>query len=376
LRLEQLGFSPSQIGWCCATQAIGSLIAPLVAGQIADRWLAAEKCLAFGAVVAAGVLWLLASLTTPGAVFAASLLFWLVMAPSLTLCASIGFSHLKDPAREFGRVRMWGTVGWVAPSWLMGLWLAESDAWSPVKAWLGQPNAELADAFHFAAILAILFGLYALTLPHTPPRKTQGAAPLAAIRALRSRSFFVYAFCTFGICVALPFHTQVSPLLLENLNVPAAWIPPLLTIAQGSEMLSLFALPAVYSRIGARATMRLGLLAAVLTLTGLMLGSPLGVVIAGLSLYGFCISFYLVVGQMFLNQRSPEGVRSSAQALHSSLCGIGLLVGNVLIGEVRTIFGERFAPTYAVAAGLAAVLFVVFMVGFPRAESPASRTSS
>jgi predicted MFS family arabinose efflux permease len=268
---------------------------------------------------------------------------------------------------------MWGTVGWVAPSWLMGLWLAESDVWSPLAAWLGQPQAELADAFRFAAILSIAFGLYALTLPHTPPRNSQGAAPLAAIRALKGRGFLVYAFCTFGVCVALPFHTQVTPLLFESLKVPAAWIPPLLTIAQGSEVLSLFALPVVYARIGARATMRLGLAAAVLTLTGLMLGSPLGVVIAGLSLYGFCISFYLVVGQMFLNQRAPEGVRSSAQALHSSLCGIGLLVGNVLIGEVRTLFGERFAPTYAVAAGLAAVLFVVFMFGFPRGEARVSR---
>ena len=376
LRLKQLGFSPTEIGWCCATQAIGSLIAPLIAGHIADRWCAAEKCLALAAFAAAGSLWSLATLTTPAAVFAVSLAFWLVMAPSLTLCSSIGFSHLKNTSDQFGRIRMWGTVGWVAPGWLMGIWLAESDLWSPWLNWLRpeDPKPELADAFRFAAILAIVFGLYALTLPHTPPRESKGAAPLAAIRALRGRAFLIYAICTFGVCVALPFHTQVSPLLLEHLNVPAARIPPLLTVAQASEILSLFALPIVYSRIGARATMRLGLLAAVLTLTGLMLDSPLGLAIAGLSLYGFCISFYLVVGQMFLNQRSTDGVRSSAQALHSSLCGLGLLVGNVLIGEVRSWFNEGFPPTFAVAAGLAVVLFVVFTVGFPRPDAPVSAT--
>ena len=40
-RLEQLGLTPEQIGAVCATQALGALLAPLVAGQFADRWVAA-----------------------------------------------------------------------------------------------------------------------------------------------------------------------------------------------------------------------------------------------------------------------------------------------------------------------------------------------
>jgi predicted MFS family arabinose efflux permease len=122
--------------------------------------------------------------------------------------------------------------------------------------------------------------------------------------------------------------------------------------------------------------MRLGLLATIVTLSGLMIGRPLGVAVAGLALYGFCISFYLVVGQMFLHQRSRDDIRSSAQALHSVLCGMGLLVGNVLIGQVRSGFGGAFPPTYAIAAALAVLLFGVFIIGFPRDEKSAACRSA
>jgi MFS family permease len=366
LRLQQLGFSATEMGWCCATQAFGSLLAPLLAGQIADRWIAAEKCLAWAAFVGAGLLWLLAGLTTPATVFAVSLFFWLLMAPSLTLSSAICFAHVRDARRDYGRIRMWGTIGWVAPGWLLGFWLADTDFWSPTIAWFrpDQPHPELADAFRFAAGLAVLFGLYSLTLPHTPPRKTPGAAPLAAIRALRGRAFFVYAFCTFGVCTALPFHTQVTPLLLKSLDVSPAWIPPALTIAQASEIGSLFLLPLIVGRLGVRGAMRFGLAAAVLTLSSLMIGWPLAFVLGGMTLYGLCVSCYLVVGQMYLNQRSRDDVRSSAQAVQSVLCGIGLLVGNLLAGQVRVWVSGSFMPTFAVAAGLALVLLFVFAIGF------------
>jgi predicted MFS family arabinose efflux permease len=374
LRLKELGFSPTEIGWCCATQAIGSLLAPLIAGQIADRWFAAERCIAVCSFLAAGLFWLLATLTSPAAVFAASLSLWLLLAPTTTLSTATCFTHLRDPRHEFGRVRMWGTVGWVLPGWLLGFWLAEGGILNRLVSWLGlgHPLPELADAFRLAAILAAVFGLYAFTLPHTPPRKGTGVtAPLAALRLLRGRAFFVYALCTFGICAALPFSSQVTPLLLDNLGVPKAWIPRLLTLAQASEVASLFVLPGVLRRLGVRGTMRLGLAAAVATLGGLALGRPVGLVLGALALYGLCISCYLVAGQMFLNHGARADIRASAQGLHSVLCGLGLLVGNLLVGEVRTWFAAEFAPTYAVGALLAAALLAVFALFFPREAPPA-----
>src|SRR5205823_119688 len=73
LRLQELHFTPVEIGWVCATQALAGLFAPLFAGQVADRWWPAERCLAVCAAFAGTLLWLLSELTGPAAVFATSL---------------------------------------------------------------------------------------------------------------------------------------------------------------------------------------------------------------------------------------------------------------------------------------------------------------
>src|SRR5439155_12365171 len=79
LRLQELHFTPVEIGWACATQALAGLAAPLLAGQVADRWWPAERCLAVCAAAAGVLLWLLSELTSPAAVFAASFGTWLFL---------------------------------------------------------------------------------------------------------------------------------------------------------------------------------------------------------------------------------------------------------------------------------------------------------
>ena len=53
LHLKERGFTPAETAWCCATAAMGALLAPLPWGQIADRWLAAQKCISLCSASAA-----------------------------------------------------------------------------------------------------------------------------------------------------------------------------------------------------------------------------------------------------------------------------------------------------------------------------------
>src|SRR5208337_1547874 len=107
LRLQELEFTPMELALASSTQALANLVAPLAAGQVADRWWPAERCLTVCSFLAAVILWLMASLTTPLTVFLASLAFWLVMVPVQTLGTSLSFAHLSAPERDFGPVRMW-----------------------------------------------------------------------------------------------------------------------------------------------------------------------------------------------------------------------------------------------------------------------------
>ena len=127
LRLQELRFTPVQMGWAYGTQAAAALIAPLVAGQIVDRWFPAQLCLACCAFLAGVFAWHLAGLTDPLAVCLCSLAFWLVMHPAGMMATTLCFTHLRLPERDFGPVRLWGTIGWMAPCWLLGYWFENPD---------------------------------------------------------------------------------------------------------------------------------------------------------------------------------------------------------------------------------------------------------
>src|SRR5204863_1220676 len=104
-------------------------------------------------------------------------------------------------------------------------------------------------------------------------------APLAALRLLGDASFTVYWLCCLGVCVTLPFTTQVTPLLLEHLGIPRPWLSPTLTLGQGTEIVSLALLPMLLLRLEVRGTMLLGLAAWAVFLAVLTLGEPRWLVI-------------------------------------------------------------------------------------------------
>lgn len=378
VRLQQLKFTPVEIGWTCATQALASLVAPLAAGQIADRWQPPERCLAICAFWAAGMLWITARLTAPSAVFWGCFATWIGMAPAITLSTSVAFAHLARPERDYGSVRLWGTVGWVVPGWVLGYWFQNPPPIQFLLRWLlsNAPESELADIFRLAAMLAAAVGFYALTLPPTPPQRESRywLAPLAALHLLRERNFAVVALVCLGWCLTVPFTSQVTPLLLHARGIPNAWLPQVLTIGQAAEIGGLAVLPILFFRLGQRGTMLLGLSTWTLMLVILGWAEPLPLVAGSLLFSGLCVCCFLVSSQVFVNHRAPIDVRASAQALLSFFNGVGMLAGNLLVGFVRREVNGTFRPTYTVGAAIGLILVIVFFFGFdPDADDKAHR---
>ncbi len=352
--LQHLRFTPLQIGWCFATYALGSLAAPLLAGQLADRWLPAERCVALFGLIAGVLLWLLPGTTDPLAVFLLTLAAWLVFVPAITLCASLSFAQLPNPERDYGGVRLWGTAGWLLPCLGFGFWFTV-------------PGRDLADTFRLAGVLAFALAGYALTLPTTPPLPRPASAflaPLAALRLFRDRSFAVYCAASLGLYITIAFGAQLNPLLLKQLGFDLSVVAPLLTLPQWVEIATLTLLPMCLLRLGQRGTMLLGMMAWVLALAGLTLGQPVWLAVAALGGYGVCVPCFLVAGQLFVNRSAAGDVRASAQGLLTFGNGIGQLIGNVLVGAVRQAFDGAFVPTYATALALGGVLLLTFLIGF------------
>jgi len=123
------GMPLSDVGWIFAIGAVGAIVAPFLAGQIADRWLNTEKYLGISHILGAVLIWQLASITTFWGFFWFSFAYSVIYSPTISLTNSLSFHHIPDRDRDFGRVRVWGTVGWIAAGIVMGHWLLAS--WTP-----------------------------------------------------------------------------------------------------------------------------------------------------------------------------------------------------------------------------------------------------
>jgi hypothetical protein len=363
LHLNGLGFGPRTVAACCATQALAGVLTALLVGQAADRWVAPERCLAVCSVAAGVVLLLMPSLTGVVPVFAGTLVFWLLASPILLLGTTISFAHLRRPDRQFGSVRLWGTIGWALPGWLL---LGAALAGLPAQ------GCGCAGLFRAGALFAFVLAGFALTLPPTKPRPaaTRRPAPVAALRLLRGRTFAVHCLCSFGVSLTWPFSTQATPMLLRDIGVPQEWLCPTLSLAQFVEVLGLFALPFLLRRLGVRGTMLAGLAAWTAALVVLAAGSPAWLVIASLGLNGVCVSGFFVGGQVYLNRQVPGDLRASAQALLTFVNGGGLLVGHLLVGVLRWYSGDVLPQVFAIGAAITVAITVAFWLGFR--ERPAS----
>jgi hypothetical protein len=284
------------------------------------------------------------------------------------LGAAIGFAHLKHPERQYGPVRMWGTVGWMASAWMVSYWFKDPDWLCQLVGWLRPdlPLSERADLFRVGGLMSFVLASYTLTLPHTPPRPSDDGrlAPLAALQMLRGRQFFVFSLCFFGVCVTFPFGTQGTPLLLRRFHINEADLPALLTISQATEVCCLGLLPLLLRCLGVRGTVLVGMTALTAYLSVQALASSPLLVAGSLGFNGLVIAGVFVGGQVFLNSRVHDGLRASVQSLLTFINGLGLLFGNLLFGALRRWAGGELQPAFAVGAVIMSLLVVVFVFGF------------
>jgi MFS family permease len=369
LHLDQLGFSPEQTAWASSTNAIGLLFAPLLWGQLADRWMASERCISLCALCTFLILWFLAGSTSPPTVFCLSVLVWFFLNPINGLSSSLVFRQLEHPERDFGRIRLWGTIGWAAASWCVTLWLK-------TRAWLGMEPGQLSDSLRLGGLAGLFVAVYALTLPHTPPHAPSDDspgprglvrlidAPVRALALFRDRTVVVFCACYFVLYVTYPFTQQLNPLLLKKIGIDAAILPVCLTIAQSSEVLFLALLPMLLRRRGMKVTMMLGGSAWTLGLILLGVGSPVWLVLAALGSHGIFICCFVVAGQVFVNRQATHDIRATAQGLLLFVSGSGLFLGHMLVGWIRDWTADDFHLAYAIAAVMSSFAVFAFYLGF------------
>ena len=260
------GLPAGDIGQLFTIGAVGALFAPFIAGQVADRWFNTEKFLAISHVVGAFLVWQLAVVETYNELLVYSILYSLVYAPTLPLTNSLALHHLEDRDRDFPKVRVWGTVGWIAVGIGVGQWIARRYAPEMVDAGKG-------DALKLSAILGVVMGLFCLTLPKTPPQpgkeKFAPNAVLAAIaKGWRKNPLFWLFVIAFPVSCVHQFYFVRTDGFLTDLRLSSPGIRKvfgaggggLMTIGQMTEIAVLAAMPLFAGRFSRKSLLATGLL--------------------------------------------------------------------------------------------------------------------
>lgn len=365
-----LGASGGQIGLAFSTQSWGAIIAPFVIGLIADRWFNAERILAVLHLLGSVLLYQLYQAADFSAFYPYVLAYMVVYMPTLALVNSVAFRQMQEPARQFSRIRVWGTVGWI----VAGVVISMVFAWDSAQAIAG---GALRNTFLMSAIASLLLGLYSFTLPRTAPLHTRGeqrglrqALGLDALGLLKDRSYLMFFLASILICIPLAFYYQnANPFLAEiGIANPTAKM----AIGQVSEVLFMLLLPLFITRFGIKMALLVGMLAWILRYVLFAYGSSgeaVTMLLIGIALHGVCYDFFFVSGQIYTDAKTPERFRSSAQGLITlATYGLGMLVGFWVAGKVTDHYAlaaqHDWKSIWLFPAAFAAVVFVGFLLTF------------
>ncbi len=382
---EYKGFSGQQAGTLFGVAAIGALIAPFLAGQIADRWFATEKFLGLSHILGAILIWFLPNLASFQSILIFGLLYSIVYSPTLSLTNAIAFHHIPNRDRDFSRVRVWGTVGWIVVGIGMGQWLLRHYLPAAGETVREAHVSGMADAFRVSAVLGATLGVYCFFLPHTPPTKGKEkfAAKEAITEILANRKLLVLFLISFPISCVHQFYFVHTEAFIGSLSMKTPLIDTVfgvgggpMTIGQISEIAVLALIPFILKSWSKKSLLAVGLAAYVLRFLVFSYATTSIAVFAALALHGICFGCFFFVAFMIVDEETTADVRATAQSFYSLIIfGLGVIVGNFSAGYIDGIAGDPkvdsdyYATLFGIPMWVAAACLLAFLVLYPKLKT-------
>ena len=357
--LNARGFSRSEIGRIYSTMPIGSMIAPLFMAVLADKYFNTEILIAVCHIVGGILLFMMSRTNKAWPFFWMALFYAVLFSPTLSLVNSIVFAHDADifggkAEAGFPWIRVFGTLGWIVAGLSHTLILKKGE---PVNA---RPMV-------LAAVLSLILGGFAFTLPATAPAGAAGgeevaaaaegdqaaaedgaeaAAPAAqqsiisgSIEMLKNNPVFFGV--TFVAAMAMGLYFAFAALFVEKSGISGRTVGPVMTIGQWIEIFFMLSLPWFLGENNKNMNFVLmaGISAWAARFLFFSIGKPLALILLGVAIHGICFDFFFAAGFINANSIAPDGLTATAQQLYGFLVyGLGMFLGSLGAGWLNEAF--------------------------------------
>jgi len=233
----------------------------------------------------------------------------------------------------------------------------------------------------------VLLGLFAFSLPHTPPPgagqrvSLRSIVGLDALTQLGDRPFYVFIAASLLLCIPLAAYYNFTQIFLGNAGITK--IQATQSLGQMSEVIFMLLMPLFFVRLGVKWMLMVGMGAWTLRYALFALAAPHAIfwlIASGILLHGVCYDFFFVTGQIYVDKKSTPAVRGQAQGfLVLVTYGIGMLIGaqvagnvyNRILGGATSLTLDQWPRFWVLPAGFAAVVLILFAALFrPPATAP------
>jgi len=373
--MAMLKFEAWQMSLVGSAFGIASLLGIFFSNQFADRNFAAERFLAFSHIVGGLALIGASQVDSFWPFFALFLVYSLLYVPTISVTNALAFANLKDPANEFGFVRMGGTIGWIVASWPFVFLLQDKPGFDlkAATSWI----------FIVAGIASFVMAAFSMTLPHTPPNKqAHGLDKLAWVRAAKLLAvpyvLVLFIVTLIDATIHNGYFVVSDQFLVDRVKISPNVSMLVMSIGQVAEIVTMLILGAVLTRLGWKWTMVVGILGHALRFAVFAyLPDQQWLIIAIQVLHGICYAFFFATVYIFVDAVFPKDVRSSAQGLFNLLIlGVGMVVASFLFPYLRDVVFTKdgvidYKSLFLVPTGLAILGIVLLAVLFnpPKEEA-------